>query len=256
MTITDFVGPKGYIHGWIFVGVPGVTPHSELLKMRKEARESLPAGHVERLKAERAVRESRKLRSQELPSAVIKEPPTAVASEPKFDPALEAEQFREKSPEFASYDMDTRQRKSATRSINSLRRHLFTYAPELANDTHIRIVRPLDLLTAEEESEGKRPHSVMGDYRSRRSLPGIIRTASTIFPAYDNQRTLDDVLDKVKKSNWWVPTDPKWSLSDNVLAHEFGHGVATSVFNNRTLDRRMQLALFRSFGRNYGLSTY
>jgi len=58
----DLVGPKGYSHGWVFHGVPGVTSHSDLLKMRTEARAAHPQGHPERLKAERAVRESRKLK--------------------------------------------------------------------------------------------------------------------------------------------------------------------------------------------------
>jgi hypothetical protein len=57
----DLVGPKGYEHGWKFVGVPGVTPHSELLKQRSQARAIHPAGHPERLKAEQAVRRSRKM---------------------------------------------------------------------------------------------------------------------------------------------------------------------------------------------------
>lgn len=61
MRKVDLVGPHGYEHGWKFVGVPGVTSHSDLLKMRKEARAAHPQGHPERLKAERAVRDSRKL---------------------------------------------------------------------------------------------------------------------------------------------------------------------------------------------------
>jgi hypothetical protein len=61
MRAVDLVGPKGYEHGWKFVGVPGVTPHSDLLRMRKEARTALPQGHPERRKAENAVRKSRKV---------------------------------------------------------------------------------------------------------------------------------------------------------------------------------------------------
>lgn len=57
----DLTGPGGYSHGWVFHGVPGVTSHSDLLKMRAEARAAHPQGHPERLKAERAVRHSRKL---------------------------------------------------------------------------------------------------------------------------------------------------------------------------------------------------
>ena len=62
MRTVELVGPKGYSHGWVFHGVPGVTSHSDLLKMRTEARAALPQGHPERLKAERAVRHSRKLK--------------------------------------------------------------------------------------------------------------------------------------------------------------------------------------------------
>jgi hypothetical protein len=61
MRTLEFVGPKGYSHGWVFHGIPGVTPHHELLTARSEARAAHPAGHPERLKAENAVRKSRKL---------------------------------------------------------------------------------------------------------------------------------------------------------------------------------------------------
>lgn len=61
MRTLDFVGPEGYVHGWKFVGIPGVTPHTDLLRMRTESRAAHPAGHPERLKAENAVRKSRKL---------------------------------------------------------------------------------------------------------------------------------------------------------------------------------------------------
>jgi hypothetical protein len=59
--VQEFVGPHGYEHGWKFVGIPGTTPHADLLQQRSDARAKLPQGHPERLKAERAVRESRKL---------------------------------------------------------------------------------------------------------------------------------------------------------------------------------------------------
>lgn len=61
MRTLDLVGPKGYSHGWVFHGIPGETPHTDLLRMRSEARAAHPAGHPERLKAENAVRKSRKL---------------------------------------------------------------------------------------------------------------------------------------------------------------------------------------------------
>jgi hypothetical protein len=63
------------------------------------------------------------------------------------------------------------------------------------------------------------------------SFHGDVRLTPDIFSSANGDET-DRVLAEAKDSRWWVPTDAKWSLADNVTAHELGHGVAAKAWGN------------------------
>jgi hypothetical protein len=76
--------------------------------------------------------------------------------------------------------------------------------------------------------------STLADYHSDMYNPpfhGDTRLTPGIFSAV-NEKQADAVLANGVKSGWWVPADVKWSLADNVMAHELGHGVAAKAWGN------------------------
>jgi hypothetical protein len=73
--------------------------------------------------------------------------------------------------------------------------------------------------------------ATLADYQASADIPfhGDTRLTPDIFTAMKYGEAAS-VLRDGQRSGWWVPTDSRWSLADNVIAHEIGHGVAAKAF--------------------------
>jgi hypothetical protein len=100
-------------------------------------------------------------------------------------------------------------------------RHQDSLAPAVVRNTQITV-------TNEPQTRAGGKKSTLADFRSSYPNPpfhGVMRVTPEIFSAI-NKYSADNVISNSRNGTWWVPSDEKWKLSDVMIAHEIGHGVA------------------------------
>lgn len=234
--------------------------YQRLLDIRREMQAKYPVGHPERVKAERAVRQARKKihGGGETP----KPRPARPAPAPTPRPATPTAKPGRPAP--VSRPLGT-SGKLGSKGVTGIVEHQFTWAAmsdiqqAAEHNAEAVISRQLDhhaqfvpgLLVNDNPINfviTKKPDSGTGDSTlgtasgsqafSRISLhPKIFDhqlnangRRTQVYPRLD--QTPEQILADGLDSGWWVPTDRKWTLADNVIAHEIGHQVHNVAFSD------------------------
>ena len=242
-------------------GVARLTPDEEyqrLIDARLQAKKMYPPGHPERVKAERAVRQARRTIHGGTPAP---KPPTPKASAPKerYPGANEDYKIIGEAPKPTTLDKNGAvgsgvirgrithgYRWSTTGSINQVFQAHAERSITRALDHHSKLVpslftndSPIDIRITKTPSVTS---GALGSYGGSSTF-GRLNLHPKIFDhvieapggrklvsAAGGGSRPDEILYEAKKSGWWVPTDSKWTLSDNVIGHEIGHGLNDAAF--------------------------
>jgi hypothetical protein len=229
----------------------GGEEYERLLKARLTAKKSYPAGHPERLKAEKAVRDARKRihGGGDTPVPV----PVTRTSIIRETPAVRAIPTRSSSSgtKNLTASITSVYRWSTDPEVNAAFEHQASTAINRQFDhqasklPHSLVNGAINVTVTDTPLAGQR--TALAAYGGS-SLYGSLSVHPKVFPHSATsmtgasvkgpfrdipgmETTPERVLANAKEAGWWVPTDDKWSLADNIIAHEVGHGVNDSVFD-------------------------
>ncbi len=124
-------------------------------------------------------------------------------------------------------------------------RHQDSLAPAVVRNTQITV-------TNEPQAKAGGKKSTLADFRSSNPNPpfhGVMRVTPEIFSAI-NKYNADNIISDSRNGTWWVPSDEKWKLSDVMIAHELGHGVAGKAWG--TDDVPQDRVFWRAFSHGIG----
>lgn len=218
------------------------TEYQRLLEARLKAKKMYPVGHPERVKAEKAVRDARKQIHTGV-TATSRGAPVTTAGTPPTETSLSAK-IEYEYVWSTSTPVQLAFAKVAEEAINRQIEHQSSLLPHSIGDV------PVIVKITEKPMPSGRKDTTLGSYQGN-SRFGIMRLSPRIFPHvilmpgdgrlqsasfFLKGATPSEILVNGLKTHWWVPTDRKWTLSDNVIAHEAGHGVAHSVFDRSGTD--------------------
>lgn len=233
--------------------------YQKLLDIRRDMQSRYPVGHPERVKAERDVRQARKVIHGEGPRAA---PPPRHAKPPVRPewlyerppappppPRIRRPVLNPLTPKIAHQYTWTIEpgdngvfQQAAEAEINRQFAHQAKFVPELlkyrpgGNPVQVDInERPRAGLGSAELGSYSGASTSSSIRLNPRIFPHVVRNSTTgrvlDAPFFMQGATPDATLREQKISHWWVPTDSKWTLADNVIAHEIGHGVNHSAFD-------------------------
>jgi ParB/Sulfiredoxin domain len=136
-------------------------------------------------------------------------------------------------------------RAKVSAEVRSQLSHQDSFAPAVVRNTQITV-------TNDPQTKAGGKKTTLADYRSVYPNPpfhGYMRLTPEIFSAV-NKKEADNVMSDSRGTAWWVPTGEKWSLSDVMIAHELGHGVAGKAWGTGGVpqDNRFWMKLSEATG--------
>jgi hypothetical protein len=199
--------------------------HQELLRQRTLARQQYPAGHPERLKAERAVRQSRKQRRATMaPVPTPAQRTGGVRTVGTAKPRMPKPTFF--NSERYGFQPNAATKAGITAEIDRERENQYTIVPEVVGGTDIKVT-PRPRLVGRRSRSGRPPMGTYKSYPSGYGFTGTMQLRPDIFDTLSLAEDTQRVLKSAVEQRWWPLVD--WrevTLAQMILAHEFGHGVA------------------------------